>query len=298
MKCRICGKKPIIYMPQHRLALCKEDFVSWFERYTQRTIEEFKMFTREDRVLVAVSGGKDSLALWFVLRKLGYQADGFYLHLGIGEYSERSRAKVEEFANRIDAKLISVDLTEEMAGIPDLKILTSRTECSLCGMVKRYNFNKVAKEYGYNVLATGHNLDDEASSLFSNVINWNVKYLGRKYPVLEEEEGFVRKVKPFCKFTEKETALYSLLNGIDFLEEECPYSEDASTIFYKEVLNQMEEKIPGTKMRFYLEYLRKVYPVFRNEEERDLQPCKVCGEPSPSEICAVCRLKEKVSKDS
>ena len=298
MKCRICGKKPIIYMPRHRLALCKEDFVSWFERYTQRTIEEFKMFTREDRVLVAVSGGKDSLALWFALRKLGYQADGFYLHLGIGEYSERSRAKVEEFANRIDAKLISVDLTEEMAGIPDLKSLTSRTECSLCGMVKRYNFNKVAKEYGYKVLATGHNLDDEASSLLSNVINWNVKYLGRKYPVLEEEEGFVRKVKPFCKFTEKETALYSLLNGIDFLEEECPYSEDASTIFYKEVLNQMEEKIPGTKMRFYLEYLRKVYPVFRNEEERDLQPCKVCGEPSPSEICAVCRLKEKVSKES
>ena len=283
-------------MPQHRLALCREDFISWFERYTQRTIEEFKMFTPEDRVLVAVSGGKDSLALWFVLRKLGYRADGFYLHLGIGEYSERSKAKVEEFAKRIDADLISVDLTEEVAGIPDLKKLSSRTECSLCGMVKRYNFNKVAKEHGYKVLATGHNLDDEASSLFSNVINWNVKYLGRKYPVLEEEEGFVRKVKPFCKFTEKETALYSLLNGIEFLEEECPYSEDASTIFYKEILNQMEEKLPGTKMRFYLEYLRKVYPVFRSEESRDLQPCKICGEPSPSEICPVCRLKEKVSK--
>ncbi len=294
MKCRICGKKPIIYMPQHRLALCKEDFISWFERYTERTIKEFRMFTREDRVLVTVSGGKDSLTLWHVLRKLGYNADGFYLHLGIGEYSERSREKVEKFAQRLGAKAIVVDLREELAGIPELKDITSREACSVCGLVKRYNFNRVAKEHGYNVVATGHNLDDEASSLLANVINWNVKYLGRKYPVLEEEEGFVRKVKPFCKFTEKETALYALLNNIDFIEEECPFSEDASSIFYKEILNRIEERFPGTKLRFYLEYLRKVYPRFKEEEKRDLQPCRICGEPSPSEICPVCRLRERV----
>ncbi len=295
MKCRICGKKPIIYMPQHRLALCKEDFVSWFERYTERTIKEFRMFTHEDRILVAISGGKDSLALWHVLRKLGYTADGLYLHLGIGEYSERSKEKVEKFAQRLDAKAIVVDLEEELAGIPALKKVTSREACSVCGLVKRYNFNRVAREKGYSVVATGHNLDDEASSLLANVINWNVKYLGRKYPVLEEEGGFVRKVKPFCKFTEKETALYALLNDIDFIEEECPFSEDASSIFYKSILNQIEEKFPGTKLRFYLEYLRKVYPRFREGEDRELQPCKVCGEPSPSEVCPVCRLRERIA---
>ena len=294
MKCRICGKKPIIYMPQHRLALCKEDFLSWFERYTERTIKEFRMFTHDDRVLVAISGGKDSLALWHVLRKLGYKADGFYLHLGIGEYSERSKEKVEKFAQKLGAKAIIVDLREELAGIPELKDITLREACSVCGLVKRYNFNRVAKEHGYSVVATGHNLDDEASSLLANVINWNIKYLGRKYPVLEEEEGFVRKVKPFCKFTEKETALYALLNNIDFIEEECPFSEDASSIFYKEILNRIEERFPGTKLRFYLEYLRKVYPKFREKERKGLQPCKICGEPSPSEICPVCRLRERV----
>ena len=176
MKCRICGKKPIIYMPHHRLALCKEDFVSWFERYTERTIKEFRMFTKEERILTAISGGKDSLALWHVLRKLGYEADGFYLHLGIGEYSERSREKVEKFAERIGGKAIVVDLREELAGIPELERISSRSACSVCGLVKRYNFNRIAKEHGYNVIATGHNLDDEASSLLANVINWNIKY--------------------------------------------------------------------------------------------------------------------------
>ncbi len=294
MKCRVCGKKAIVYMPQHRLALCREDFTDWFERYTDRTIKEFRMFSKKDRILVAVSGGKDSLALWYVLRKLGYEADGFYLHLGIGQYSERSREKVEKFAQKVGARLIVKDLREDMVGIPQLKELTLREACSVCGLVKRYNFNKVAKDYGYSVVATGHNLDDEASSLLANVINWNIKYLGRKYPVLEEEKGFVRKVKPFCKFTEKETALYSLIRGIDFIEEECPYAEDANSIFYKELLNAVEEKFPGTKLRFYLEYLRKIYPLFHEREKRDLITCKVCGEPSPSDVCPVCKLKEKV----
>ncbi len=294
MRCRICRGKPVIYMPHHRLALCREDFLSWFERYTERTVKEFRMFTRADRILVAVSGGKDSLALWHVLRKLGYTADGLYIHLGIGEYSERSREKVENFACSAGAELITVDLGTELTGIPELEKASARTACSLCGLVKRYNFNRIAREKGYSVVATGHNLDDEASSLLSNVVNWNLKYLRRKYPVLEEEKGFVRKVKPFCKFTEKETAMYALLNRIDFVEEECPYAADASTIFYKEILNRIEERFPGTKLRFYLEYLRKVYPRFREAEEGELGSCKVCGEPSPTEICPVCRLRERV----
>ncbi len=296
-KCRICGNKAIIYMPHHRLALCKQHFVEWFERYTERTIKEFKMFTKKDRILVAISGGKDSLSLWHVLRKLGYEADGLYIDLGIGEYSKKSKEKVEKFAQRINAKVLIVDLKEELATIPELKEITTREACSVCGLVKRYNFNKVAKEHGYNVVATGHNLDDEASALFANVLNWNEKYLGRKYPVLEEEEGFVRKVKPFCKFTEKETALYALLNGIDYIEEECPFSEDATFIFYKKILNEIEEKIPGTKLRFYLDYLRKIYPKFRKpEEKKELKPCKVCGEPTMGEICPVCRMKEKIKE--
>jgi len=281
-------------MPHHRLSLCKGHFVEWFEKYTEKTIKEFKMFTKNDKILVAISGGKDSLALWYVLRKLGYKADGLYIHLGIGEYSERSKEKVYKFAERIDGNVIIVDLKEEVATIPELVKISSREACSVCGLVKRYNFNKVAKEKGYNVVATGHNLDDEASALLANILNWNEKYLGRKYPVLEEEEGFVRKVKPFCKFTEKETALYALLNGIDFIEEECPFSEDATSVFYKEILNKIEERSPGTKLRFYLDYLRKVYPKFKKEEDKkNLKPCKVCGQPTMGEVCPICRLKEK-----
>jgi len=299
MRCKICGGKPVIYMKHHRLALCDKDFTAWFERYTERTIKEFRMFKKEDSILVAVSGGKDSLALWYVLNKTGYKADGLYIDLGIGEYSRKSREKAEKLSERIGKRLIVKKLSEDILPLPDLINLSNREACSLCGVLKRYNFNKVAEEYGYNVVATGHNLDDEASSLLANVINWNIKYLRKKEPVLREEGGFVRKVKPFCKFTEKETALYCILNGIDFIEEECPFSEDASTIFYKHILNDIEERFPGTKMRFYIEYAKKIKPVFEKthiSQMPELKRCSICGQPSPSEICPVCKLKKRVLK--
>ena len=63
MKCKKCGGLAVINMRQHRLRLCADHFVEWFVSMTQRTIEKYKMFTPTDKVLVAVSGGKDSLAL-------------------------------------------------------------------------------------------------------------------------------------------------------------------------------------------------------------------------------------------
>ena len=70
-------------MRQHKLALCEVHYPEWFVAQTQRAVEKYRMFGPDDRVLVAVSGGKDSLSLWDVLLQLGYQADGLYIDLGI-----------------------------------------------------------------------------------------------------------------------------------------------------------------------------------------------------------------------
>ena len=83
MRCRICGAPAVINMRQHKLSLCAEHYPPWLIRQTARAIHKYRMFTAEERVLVAVSGGKDSLTLWDVLLKLGYQVDGMYIDLGI-----------------------------------------------------------------------------------------------------------------------------------------------------------------------------------------------------------------------
>jgi uncharacterized protein (TIGR00269 family) len=299
MKCRKCGRAAVFNMRRHKLALCEEHYPAWFVVQTRRAIEEQAMFGHDDRVLVAVSGGKDSLALWDVLLKLGYQAGGLTIDLGIGGYSAASREKVERFAaQRPDAALVVVDVKAEYGEtLPEVAQRVRRGRgkpCSVCGLIKRHVMNRVTRDGGYSVLATGHNLDDEVAVLLGNVLHWQTGYIARQAPVLPAtHDGLARKVKPFCRFYERETAAYALISGIDYIYDECPHAEGATSLRYKSILNQMEEESPGTKAQFYLGFLRARKAGFFCEqaEEAALHPCSNCGQPTSAPgVCAFCRL--------
>ncbi|MGA1035649.1 MAG: hypothetical protein ACO3VI_10065 [Ilumatobacteraceae bacterium] len=82
-KCRSCREPAVIDLPRHNANFCAEHFIQLCLRQMRRAIEDFSMFGPSDRLLVAVSGGKDSLALWDMLHMEGYSADGLYFGLGI-----------------------------------------------------------------------------------------------------------------------------------------------------------------------------------------------------------------------
>ncbi len=308
MRCRRCGDTAAINMRQHRLALCTVHFPEWFLEQTQRIIHKYRMFTPDERVLVAVSGGKDSLALWDVLLRLGYRADGVYIDLGIDHgtgYSARSRDKAAAFAaQHPEAHLTIVDIPGLYGeSVPQVAQRRRRPHrpCSICGLIKRHEMNRVAFEGGYAVLATGHNLDDETATLFGNVLHWQVDYLRHQFPVLPADgQGLARKVKPFCRFYERETAAYTLIQGIDYIADECPYAGGATSLAHKATLTQMEHDVPGTKMHFYTNFLKaKAAGLFAIEEAgSELHSCPQCGQPtSAAELCNFCRLWDGVSTD-
>lgn len=297
-RCKLCTNKAVIYMRQHRLALCKLCYVDWFVKHVGRSISEMRMIQRGERVIVAVSGGKDSLGLWHALDRLGYETEGLYIDLGIDSngYSERSKEYAKQLAVRISRPLHIVSVERTLGkSIPSLVRRMDRSPCSICGLVKRYIMNRFAIESGFNVISTGHNLDDEAATLLSNVLHWQIGYLARQSPVLPERDGFVRRVKPLYRFTEKETALYALLCGIAYIEDECPYSVDATTIFLKGILNQIEEQMPGSKMQFYNNFLSRVRGLFESEQapKVHLRPCSICSMPSSGDVCALCRALDR-----
>ena len=307
MKCRKCWEKAVISMRQHKLALCKAHYMDWLPNQTQRFIQKYDMFQPEDRILVAVSGGKDSLSLWEVLNRLNYQADGLYIGLGIDGgigYSAQSHRFAVEFAEARDLNLIVVDVeATEGAAIPLAAELTRRGQgkpCSLCGMSRRHIMNRAARDGGYDVLATGHNLDDEAAVLLGNTLNWESDYLHRQGPVLKAtKQGFVRKVKPFCRFYERETAAYALLRGIEYVYDECPHSVGAKSIYYKELLNTLEHDRPGAKLKFYLSFLRaKDSGLFAGPigpVAGSLRKCSTCGQPTSVQgNCAFCRTWSQI----
>ncbi len=297
MKCRVCRGPAVISLPRHNANFCAEHFDAHCLEQVQRAIDHYAMFGRHDRVLVAVSGGKDSLALWDILVRLGYEVEGLYLGLGIGDYSEGSGEYVERFARERGLGLLVHDLRDEHGiDVPTAAKATKRVPCSACGLSKRHLFDTVALDGGFDAVATGHNLDDEAAVLFGNALRWNVSYLGRQLPVLPAREGFPRKVKPLVRLAERETAAYCVIRGIDYQVEECPMAAGNRHLGYKDALNRIEAASPGTKAAFYFEFLDKAAHLFAagvQEEQANLGRCSVCGGPSTGEICAFCRLVEK-----
>jgi uncharacterized protein (TIGR00269 family) len=300
MNCTKCSIKAVIGLPRHNAAFCKSCFNEFVHDQVARAVKSQRMFGRDDRILVAVSGGKDSLALWHILLTLGYRADGLYVDLGIAGYSDRSGEKVRRFADSVGkthgaALLIHTVKEEEGAGIRELADLIHRPACSACGTIKRYRFNRAAVEHDYDVMATGHNLDDEAARLLGNVLHWQTDYLDKQGPTLPASvEGFAKKVKPLYRLTEREIAAYAVLNRIDYIVEECPMAKGSKMLLYKEVLNRLETESPGTKQAFYwgfLEHQANASPSSMAEKDQaTLQPCSSCGQPTTSDVCSYCKM--------
>lgn len=311
MRCRKCNAKAVINMRQHKLALCKDHYPAWVVEQTQRFIEKYHMFTTDERLLVAVSGGKDSLSLWDILWQLGYQADGLYIGLGIDggiAYSAGSQRCAEKFAAERGLYLHVVDMLASYGEtIPQMAERTDRGQarpCAACGLAKRHVMNRLARDGDYHALVTGHNLDDEAAVLLANTLNWLPDYLLRQGPVLEARPGMARKAKPLFRFYEREMAAYALVRRIEYIYEECPYAEDTKSIYYKGILNQLEQDRPGAKLNFYLSFLRAresglfaTSPDGDNEAEqigasgKPLHACPTCGSPtSASGECAFCKM--------
>jgi uncharacterized protein (TIGR00269 family) len=301
MKCTRCRAPAEVQLRAHNAAFCRPCYLFYFRRAVERAIAGERMFEKHERLLVAVSGGKDSLALWDVLAELGYDTTGLYLGLGIGTYSEQSHEKARRFADARGLPLRVVALEEEESGlaVPRIAQLTRRVPCSACGTMKRHYFDAVAFEGGFDILVTGHNLDDEAARLLGNVLRWQKDHLARQRPVLPPTHPrFVRKVKPLYLTSEYETAVYAFMRGIDYIVEECPNAAGATQLVYKEALNRLEAASPGTKLAFVKEFLRTGQPAFAEVERQEPNACVRCGMPAYGDACAFCRLVREVEAKS
>ena len=297
MKCRVCRGPAVIDVRRHNAAFCADHFVTHCREQVKRALHDHDMIRPDDRVVVAVSGGKDSLALWDLLVDLDYHPDGVYLGLGIGDYSDDSLNHARAYATDHAVTLHEIDLaTDQGFTIPTAAAATRRSPCGACGLSKRHLLNRFALDHGYDTVATGHNLDDEAAVLLGNVLRWETDYLARQHPVLPAATGFARRIKPLVRLGERETAAYCVIRGIDYQVDECPMAAGNRHLYYKDVLNTLEQRSPGTKAAFLHGFLDHAHDRFTDDPHGDdsrvdLRRCTQCGAPTTTEVCAFCRLQ-------
>lgn len=294
MKCTSCRGPANHRFPQHNVRFCDACLEVFIKRQVEKAIKKFGMLEPGQRVVAAISGGKDSLALWQILVDLGYEVVGLHMTLDLGPFSERSLEASQAMAKRLGSELI-VHSMPQLTGHQLLDIVRAnrREFCSVCGTLKRYFLNRLCLELGADTLATGHHLDDEAGRLLGNMIRGNQDHLDRQWPVLEgmksgDGGGLVRKVKPLCRLSGSELKSFAKSKDLPAAYGKCPRSKGATLPFYQEAVNLLEERMPGTKRDLYFGFLRR-----KGTPPAPPKPggkCARCGAPTHLDVCASCRL--------
>ena len=290
MKCTRCRGPANHRFPAHNARFCDDCLELFIHRQVERAIKKYDMLRPGQGVMVAVSGGKDSLSLWRILSDLGYATRAVHVSLGLGEFSDRSLEACRAMAGEMGQE-IAIHRLEDLTGfsIEQVARANRREFCAICGLVKRYFLNRLAIEAGFDTVATGHHLDDEAGRLLGNTIHRRQEYLDNQWPVLLGLEGkLAKRIKPLCRLSGTEVKGYAKSKALPVSPGKCPRSKGATLNYYQEALDLMELRMPGTKRDFYFGFLAdKDGPPPPPRPDRF---CERCGAPTYLDLCNCCRM--------
>lgn len=269
------------------------------EKQVRDTIKKYSLINKEDKVVVALSGGKDSTSALYILHKLRYNVSGLMIDINLGEWSKTHRDNMQRFCDNLGVDFHLVDLKKELGhGIGSIKTILKKeknlTGCTVCGVIKRWILNKWAKKLGADVIVTGHNLDDECQTVLMNFLKGNI-FLGiNSTPSTGEkdQEGFVQRVKPFFFIPESEIKKYALKNKFKILYDRCPCAVGTYRVETRDWLKNLSN---NEKLRVVSAW-QNLIPSLKKNHLASIRKCKICKEPSRGEICKACSIFETLKK--
>jgi len=309
MQCSKCPHPPIINL-QHG-NLCKNHFIDYFEQKVFKTINKYQLIGRNEKLCVAVSGGKDSLTVLYLAKKYLEKNNippenivALAVDEGIDDYREHTLIDLKKFCTEHNVPLTIVSFEQELGktldkAYPIINKDANKKPCNVCGVWRRYLLNKHAKKLGADKVITGHNLDDEAQAIIMNIFKANTSLAARLGPIsgIEEHNLFIQRVKPLYLCAEKEVRLYALLKNFQIQFTECPYSREGYRHHIQEMLNDFEHRYKGTKQGIVNSFL-DLLPLLQKKEkqmpEAGIKQCIKCQEASNKDTCNACAMKEVI----
>jgi uncharacterized protein (TIGR00269 family) len=306
--CTLCGRNEAVFGRSYSGEnLCGRCFCRTVEDRVRKTISRYEMLGPKDKIMVAVSGGKDSVTLLHILSKIEKAFPDVVLCAGtvdegIREYRDEALRIAEGNCRKLGVEHIVTSFKELFGyGLDEIVELIRRkgesglTPCSYCGVLRRKALNTLAREAGVDKLVIAHSLDDETQTMLLNVVHGDPMRIVRSKPVLDVvHPRFVQRVKPLCMVPEKEVVFYAYLKGIEFQSIPCPYAQTALRNDIRAMLNRMEHKHAGTLFTVF-NSIEKIRPALEaSAEEVKLQDCRLCGEPTVGDLCRACQMLQEL----
>ena len=266
------------------------------ESQVKQTIQKYKICNKKEKILIALSGGKDSSLTAYLLSKGGYNISGFYINLGLGTYSESCEQKIKELCKMLEIKLTIYDIKKQMGSRmcyirSGVQAKEKVKNCLVCGIIKKSIMNKQARRLKADKIATGHNLDDETQTFLLNIFKGSLKLSANTGPITRNmsDKKFIPRIKPLFFVLEEDIRKYVKLKKIPLFPDSCPCGIDSYRIQIREFLNTISEK----EKRNILNNFENIYPLIKKPKGKMFY-CENCGEPSRKNICRKCSLLKKI----
>ena len=302
MKCDRCENIAVYSRKYSGENVCSECFSASILRKTAKTISKYNMIKNDELVCVAVSGGKDSLALLHIIEQMSknhnFRLEVVTIDEGIPGYRNEALENVKNFCSKINVnhsvysykELFDLTLDEAL----NLRENEKMSSCSICGTLRRRAIDYAAKDIGADVIATGHNLDDNLQSFFINLLSGDTNKIGWMDP--DTSKNTLRKIKPFSEIYESEIVFYAFTNQIPFQIEPCPHMNEGIRTEIREFLNSLENHHSGIKNNFFKSSL-KISGLVKNSNNKEKRICSNCGNECTGKICSVCNLVLKLNEN-
>ncbi|HML04957.1 MAG TPA: TIGR00269 family protein [Methanobacterium sp.] len=274
----------------------KDEFNEIIENTVRKTVEEYNLLEKGEKIAVALSGGKDSILTLHMLNKFKEELDidlvAITIDEGIKGYRNEGLNAARKNAEEAEVELIEKSFFNEFNFNLDDIFSNYKSACIPCGVFRRYLLNRTAYEVGASKIATGHNMDDEIQSFIMSFARADFRRFSKFGPKLDTiHPKLIPRIKPLWKVPEKDVGTWAVLNEVKVHFAECPYSHMSARSKMKEFLNKMESKRKGTKANILKSFDR----TFQFEKKSaSLYECEKCGEPSSLNICKACEMLEEI----
>lgn len=296
--CTACGKKPPVFFRRYSgERLCARCFKSSIVERVRRTIASYNLLKYDDRISVAVSGGKDSLSLLKILHEIERDFPHSRLFAvtideGIEGYRTECLGIAERFSSSLGIPFLSLSFKElfdfTLSEVVESGILEKLGihPCTVCGVFRRKALVAAARKVGATVIATAHTLDDIVQTYLLNLL----KGEGNLRPIgLRKGNGpAIPRIAPFRLTPQREVALYAYLEKIPFQARTCPYTHTSMRDRIRSFLNWYAANKPEALFSFLRNFEKLVGDV---DQQAEGNLCEVCGEPSSRKICRACELE-------
>ena len=295
MKCDRCENQAVYTRKYSGQKLCSKCFSNSIVRKTAKTISKYNMIQNDELIAVAVSGGKDSLALLKIIHEMtlthNFRIKVITIDEGIPGYRDEALEIVKKFCGKLNVEhkvysykdLFELTLDEAL----ELRENKKTSSCSICGTLRRRAMDFAAKDIGADVIATGNNLDDTLQTFVINMLSGDTNRIGWMDP--DTSTNSLRKIKPFCEIYESEIVLYACTNDIPFQSVPVPHMSEGIRTEIREFLNSLENQHSGIKNNLYQSIL-KVSQIVKNSNYKQKTICEKCGSECTGNVCSVCSM--------